>query len=282
MTRILHLSDTHFGTVKPALRQALLRMAHETRPDVLVLSGDVTQRAQVGQFREAKAFCDELAIPRMLAIPGNHDISLGNPFKRFFNPYGDYRRAFGHDLEPVLQVPGLCVIGVRTTRRFRHKNGQVSSAQINRVASRLREVPAGELRIVVVHQPVHAVRAEDAHDGLRNREAAVRAWADAGADIVLGGHIHLPYVADLSESGASHGDVRRRLWCVQAGTALSSRVRWEAPNSVNLINHQPGDAFCEVGRWDYRLAVPGDAGYSADAPSGAFMQAEVRQLALDR
>lgn len=279
MTRVLHLSDPHFGTVRPEVRQALVRMAAEVRPDVLVLSGDITQRARPGQFSEARAFCDGLAVPHLLTLAGNHDISLLNPFKRLFNPYGDYRRAFGADLEPVLDLPGLCMVGVKTTRRWRHKNGQVSHAQIDRVAARLRVAAPGQLRIVVVHQPIHVVRGEDEHDGLRNREAAIQAWAAAGADLVLGGHIHLPYVADLS---AVLPGIARRLWCVQAGTALSSRVRWEAPNSVNLLVHEPGDRICRLQRWDYRASLPGLAASAAENGAGSFILAQHSDLLLDR
>ena len=276
MTRLLHISDPHFGTVKPEIGQALLQMARDVRPDVLILSGDITQRAHATQFSEARAFCDQLAVPHVLTLPGNHDISLLNPFKRLFNPYGDYRRAFGDDLQPVLDIPGACVIGVKTTRRWRHKNGQVSSAQIDKVADRLRRADPAQLRVVVVHQPIHVVRGEDEHDGLRNRQAAARAWSAAGAELVLGGHIHLPYTADLS---LALSDMPRRTWCVQAGTALSSRVRWEAPNSVNLLQHEPGDSMCHLERWDYRAAQPG--GTEAHG-GGIFLMAQRSELALDR
>ncbi len=98
------------------------------------------------------------------------------------------------------------------------------------------------------------MRAEDEHDRLRGWEAAVRAWSAAGADLVLGGHIHLPYVCELSSRVAG---LARRIWCVQAGTALSSRVRWEAPNSVNLVRYDPASAplQCQLERWDYQAVA---------------------------
>ena len=250
MTSLLQISDPHFGTVRPAVMEALVALAGQQRPDVLVLSGDITQRARVSQFSQARAFCDRLAIPHMLAIPGNHDISLFNPYQRFFTPYARYLRAFGPALEPSLSTPMLNISCVKTTRRWRHTNGEVSSAQIKRVVAELERSDSAQLRIVVVHQPVHVTRAKDAHDRLRGCEPAIHAWAKAGADILMGGHIHLPYSCDLSSRLPG---IARRLWCVQAGTALSSRVREGIPNSVNLLrfdsNVQP--VSCLLERWDY-------------------------------
>jgi len=248
MTRLLQLSDPHFGTVQPAVAEALVQMAHAERPDVLVLSGDITQRARAWQFSDARAFCDRLAIPAMLALPGNHDIPLFNLWQRLASPYAGYLRAFGPDLEASLQTSAFCLIGVKTTRRWRHKNGEMSAAQVARVAGELQRAAPGRLRVVVVHQPVVVLRPEDEHDRLRGWEPAVRAWAAAGADIVMGGHIHLPYVCELSSQVPG---LARRMWCVQAGTALSSRVRREAPNSVNLIRYGAGQETCLVERWDY-------------------------------
>ena len=251
MSVLLQISDPHFGTVRPAVAEALVWLAGHQRPDVLVLSGDITQRARSSQFSQARAFCDRLAIPRMLAIPGNHDISLFNPYQRLVTPYARFLKAFGPTLEPSLSTPALNIIGVKTTRRWRHTNGEVSDAQIARVVAELQRSTPEQLRIVVVHQPVDVAREKDEHDRLRGWQRAVRAWSAAGADIVMGGHIHLPYAADLSGRLAG---LARRLWCVQAGTALSSRVREGIPNSVNLLRYdgtaQP--ASCVLERWDFQ------------------------------
>lgn len=267
MSLVLQISDPHFGTVQPAVAEALVQLAHEQRPDVLVLSGDITQRARPQQFADARAFCDRLAIPAMLALPGNHDIPLFNLWQRAFSPYQSYLGAFGPQIETTLRTAAVRVIGVKTTRRWRHKNGEVSAVQIERVVAELQEAGPGQLRVVVVHQPVMVLRAEDEHDRLRGWEPAVRAWAAAGADIVMGGHIHLPYVCEMSSQLAGLG---RRIWCVQAGTALSTRVRREAPNSVNLLRHEAGQPSCWVERWDHVSA------------SGRFELAHSSELVLDR
>ncbi len=253
MTRLLQISDMHFGTEQPDVVDALRALAHDKKPDVLVVSGDITQRATADQFSRAKAFCDSLNIAQTVSLPGNHDIPLFNLLARVVSPYAAYQRAFGHTLEPQLLTPSLCLLAVNTTRWWRHKNGEVSKAQIERVSQQLSRATAQQLRVVVVHQPVHVLRPQDEHDRLRGWQAAVQAWAAAGADIVMGGHIHLPYVCELSSVVSG---LNRRIWCVQAGTAVSSRIRREAPNSVNFLafDVDTDGLGCRVERWDYQQA----------------------------
>lgn len=133
---------------------------------------------------------------------------------RLTRPYACYAKVFGADLEPVHSSPDLLVVGANTTRQWRHKNGEVSTAQIDRVAKLLTAASPQQLRMVVVHQPMAMTEARDRPDLLRNHSAAPRTWAAAGADLVLGGHIHLPYML------AQHG-LARRLWVVRAATAVS-------------------------------------------------------------
>lgn len=269
MTVLLHLSDTHFGTEQPEVVEALVRLAVRLRPQLVVLSGDITQRARAAQFRAARRFVDRLDAPATLAIPGNHDIPLFNLAARLWAPYANYRRAFGTRLEPVHDADGLLVVCVNTTRAHRHKDGEVDAMQVRRVAERLRRARPEQLRIVVTHQPVHVTRPEDASNLLHGREDALRAWAEAGADLVLGGHIHLPYVQSLA--GTLPG-VSRAPWCVQAGTAVSRRVRDGVPNSVNVIRHDPQawPRECLVERWDHR------------STSGRFELFEATRIALVR
>lgn len=250
MTVVLHISDPHFGTEVQPVVEALSRLAQEHRPGLVILSGDITQRAQQAEFDAAHRFIERLGAPARLVIPGNHDIPLFQIGARLFTPYGRYRRAFGDDLEPVFDDDALLVIGVKTTRRYRHIDGEVSSAQIDRVAGRLQQANPGQLRIVVTHQPVFVTHAEDKENLLHGRDEAIRRWALAGADLILGGHIHRPFVSALHERFT---DFPGRVWAVQAGTALSSRIRHDAGNSVNLIRYA-GTAVprqCTVERWDY-------------------------------
>jgi 3',5'-cyclic AMP phosphodiesterase CpdA len=256
MTTVLHISDTHFGTERPAVMAALLRLARAQAPDVLVVSGDITQRARGAQFAAARTYIDALAVPRSIVLPGNHDIPLFDLAARLFRPYARYASAFGPQLEPELECEDVLVIGVNTTRAARHKHGEVSREQIDRVASRLVRARPAQLRIVVTHHPVLVTRESDVKNLLRGHRQAVDAWTAAGAHLLLGGHIHLPYLRPLAEP---HRDGTACAWVLQAGTAVSSRVRPPAPNSVNLIRYDAlvSPRSCVVEIWSCR-AVPGD------------------------
>lgn len=246
MSVLLQISDTHFGTEQGVVVEALNTLAHQQRPDVVVLSGDITQRARRAQFDAARSFVDRLGAP-VLAVPGNHDIPLFDLWARLHSPYGRYSATFGRDLEPVHRTPELLVVCVNTTRPWRHKHGEVSTLQIDRVARLVELADPAQLRVVVVHQPVAVTRVEDERHRLRGHAAALRRWAEAGVDLVIGGHIHLPYVMPLP-------GLARPMWVVQAGTAVSSRVRDAVPNSVNLLRWGADSApgCCRVEQWDYQ------------------------------
>jgi 3',5'-cyclic AMP phosphodiesterase CpdA len=229
--------------------EALAALCRRERPDLLVLSGDITQRARRAQFHQARAWFDGLSTP-LLAIPGNHDLPLFGLLARLRDPYARHREAFGDELEPVHRSPELLVLGVNTTRWYRHKNGEVSAPQVARVAACLAQALPGQLRLVVVHHPVATLTADESHNLLRGHAAALQRWAAAGADLVMGGHIHLPYVMPLP-------GLSRPMWAVQAGTAVSRRVRDGRPNSVNLLRWGRGapPGCCVVEQWDFAPAM---------------------------
>lgn len=268
MSLVLQISDPHFGTEQPVVVDALVRLARDQAPNLVVVSGDITQRARRRQFRAARAFVDRLGAPATLAIPGNHDIPLFNPVARLFSPYANHCREFGPDLEPVFESDQLVVIALNTTRIYRHKGGDVSAEQIERVARRLEGAAPSQLRIVVTHQPVAVTRLREEVNLLHGRAAAIWRWARAGVDIILGGHIHLPYVLALHEQ---YVGLRRQVWAVQAGTAVSWRVRHDAGNSVNLLRYggvQRNRRYVVVERWDY------------SEPRQSFLPATTKELSF--
>lgn len=267
MSLVLQISDTHFGTEVPAVVDALFEVTRKLTPDLLVLSGDLTQRARPHEFRAARAFMQRIGVPNVVALPGNHDIPLYNLALRAFAPYRNFRRYFGPELEPSFASHDLLVVGVNTTRNWLHKDGHVSDAQIARVAERLRSATPEQLRVVVTHQPIWVSRPRDQKDILRNHEAALDAWSKAGADLILGGHIHLPYSRSLRDTRPV---LPRNVWCVQAGTATSSRVRWDAPNSLNLFRWVKDSGCFTTERWDF------------DVSEGAFARVEQLEMTVDR
>jgi len=264
VTVLLQISDPHFGTEQPPVVEALVALSRQVRPDLLVLSGDITQRARRAQFRQARDWTDRFDAP-LLAVPGNHDLPLFDLLARLRDPYARHREAFGDALEPEYTSPELLVVGVNTTRWYRHKNGEVSLAQIDRVATCLEQAKTGQLRVVVVHHPVAVQTIGESHNLLRGHAAALRRWAAAGADLVMGGHIHLPYTMPLP-------GLVRPMWAVQAGTSVSRRVRDGHPNSVNLLRwgHGAPAGQCAIEQWNF------------DAPTQSFVLAAATCLRPSR
>ena len=264
MSVLLHFSDTHFGTEQPAVVQALKAFAHAMQPELVVLTGDITQRARRAEFAAAATFAQDLGA-KVLALPGNHDIPLFNVTARVFHPYSGFRAAFGAQTEQVYSSSDFLVLCVNTTRAYRHRHGEISPEQIERVAAELERASPKQLRVVAVHQPIDTPYPAELMHRVRGHEQAQRRWAQAGADVVIGGHIHLPYVMALS-------GLARPMWAVQAGTAVSRRVRAGAPNSVNLIRWGVGSpaGVCTVEQWDY------------DAQAQTFVRQKVYDIALAR
>lgn len=227
--RIAHLSDPHFGTVVPAVRDALLAELQSQPPDLILLTGDITQRARRKQFREARAFLDDLPLVPKLSLPGNHDLPLFNLVSRAVNPYGNYRRHICAELEPQFVDDRLVVLCVDATSPLRHKDGHLSDRQITRTASRLAMLDR-PFRIVATHQPLAAVLESDLRNVAHGAARALDQWIAAGADLFLGGHVHLPYCTEVRTA-----DRRQTSVLLQAGTCLSSRIRNGVPNSWNSI-----------------------------------------------
>lgn len=251
MSVLLQVSDAHFGTERGAVVEALVELSHALAPELLIFSGDITQRARASQFQRAARFVERLAPRQMLAVPGNHDIPLFDVATRCVDPYREYRRVFGTNLEPSYEGPDCLVLGVKTTRRYRRVDGEISAEQRTRVASALRGATRRQLRVVVTHQPLAVPRESEIHNVAHGAGLAVGAWAEAGADILLAGHIHLPFVLPLHEATP----LPRPLWAVNAGTAVSSRTRRDAGNSVNVIRIEPALAEaapkCHVEHWAF-------------------------------
>lgn len=246
--RIAHLSDPHFGTVLPSVEQALLSTVRGLAPDLVILSGDITQRARSAQFAAAARFVAAVALP-ILAIPGNHDIPLYNIFGRLLAPYRGFERAFGAELEPTFERNGVQVLGFNSAPRWRHKNGDISPG---RVAQRLRrsESPATSLRIAVFHHPFDYVEAQDCRNLIRRHDELAALLASGRVDLVLGGHIH-DAIARTTEH--RYPDLARPFVIAQAGTALSWRIRYRTPNTFNLITLQAEPGAMAVERWDCDL-----------------------------
>lgn len=211
MRTLAHLSDLHFGRADPAVLEPLRRRLESLAPDLVVISGDLTQRARACQFREARAYLDTLPKPQVV-VPGNHDVPLYNPLARFLRPLAGYRRIVAEDPEPGFFDDEIAVMGINTARSFVFKGGRVSEAQLARVREALRRVADGRIRILVSHHPF----------------MAIEALARCGVDLFLSGHRH------ATRSGEAPRLAGRSALVIEAGTATSRRTR-EEPNSFNLL-----------------------------------------------
>ncbi len=283
---LLHLSDPHFGTERPAVVSSLLTWVKEiARPDVVVVSGDLTQRATADQFAQVKTFVQALRAEHVLTMVGNHDVPLFDWWARWKNPYGRYRRALGDALEATFESPELLLLTLNTTRWWRHKHGELSRQQIEDTSARLRNAKPEQLRVVVTHQPCAVPCDTERNNLVRGAEAALVAWSTAGADLVLGGHIHWPAVIPF-EPALRHA--ARRAWVVLAGTAVSSRIRRDDGNSCNLIHWDTVAGRCEVERWDFvdetpDVVAPTSALARLDHPERrAWQRVSVESLDVDR
>lgn len=231
MTTIVHLSDTHFGTEVPMVVEAALRAVRALRPDAVVVSGDITQRARRREFRRASGFMAALPACPKIIIPGNHDIPLFNVFARLLAPYANYEYAFG-PCESAWCNEEVRIVGFNSTDRMRHTRGALASSAI---ASRMAPMPAtdGSLLIACLHQPLHTAWAEDRPEILIDASRIARDFSERSVDLALSGHVHVPLATTTRGVFPALG---RHFVLAGAGTAVSHRTRPGAPNSFNVVH----------------------------------------------
>lgn len=247
MRKIAHLSDLHFGRTDDAVLPALVAAVCEARPDVVVVSGDLTQRARRREFRAARDFLARLAFPKVI-VPGNHDVPLYNVYMRAFHPLSRFRRLIGGEAAPFLADDEIAIVGVNTARSLSFKDGRINREQVADVCRRLLPVSERVTRIVVSHHPFHGTTTRPASDLVGRASMAMAGFAGCRIDLVLSGHLHTGHAA-LSERLYANAGYSALL--VQAGTATSIRRRGE-PNSFNVIVVDRPHVTVERWSWDER------------------------------
>ena len=248
MTRLVHLSDLHFGAHDEALVEAVEWHADALKPDLIVISGDFTQRARTEQFREACEFLERLRDRghEVIGVPGNHDVPLYDVLRRFLSPLTRYRRFIDETLCPFIELPGIAVLGINTARSLTFKDGRINQSQVEFIQETFARTPADAVRILVTHHPLFALKVGEAQErAIGRQELALDAIQDAGVDMLLAGHNHHASAQDASELVTRVGGAL----VIQAGTATSTRVR-EQEQSFNTIDIADGSAAIIVNGWN--------------------------------
>ena len=245
MKTVVHLSDVHFGRTDDAVVTAIIPLVHSLAPTVVVVSGDLTQRAKPDEFRAARRFLDQLPKPQVV-VPGNHDVPLYNVFQRFGTPLRKYKRFITEDLAPFYADAEIAVAGVNTARSLTFKDGRINEAQMQQLHDRLAPLDDNMTKFVVTHHPFDLPEGFREGDLVGRADEAMEFFLRAGADVLLSGHLHTSHVTDTATRYPVNG---RSALVVQAGTATSTRGRGET-NSFNVIRAD-GD-WLDVERWAWQ------------------------------
>jgi 3',5'-cyclic AMP phosphodiesterase CpdA len=245
MRTIIHLSDLHFGRTDEALLTPLASAIAKLRPNLIAVSGDLTQRARTAEFQAARAFLDRLPKPQII-VPGNHDVPLHNVFSRFIGPLTKYLRHITADLEPFYIDEEIAALGINTARSLTFKRGRINSKQIEHAKERLCTLDPKIIKVIVTHHPFDLPDGRAANKRLGRAGLAMEMVRACRCDLLLAGHLHVSDAGSVAMHtlGGSHDAI-----VVQAGTATSTRGRGEI-NSFNAIRVEANRI--EVQRFGWR------------------------------
>lgn len=252
MRRLLHISDIHFG--RPHLSElsdAILAFVEERRPDLVVVSGDLTQRAKPREFRQARAFVDRLSAPT-ICVPGNHDVPMYRFWERVFSPYGAYRKHFAEDMEPLFRDDELYVVGINTAFGWTIDSGRITRRQLERLAMQFEQAPDDLLKIVVAHHHLVPPRRFGTQKVTRRAAEAVDLFSEAGVDLILSGHLHQSFIANTEEF---YPKERPPVVILHSGTTTSNRGRGSEKDKNTCYWIELGRELIKVSllRWEPSL-----------------------------
>lgn len=251
MRTLAHLSDLHFGTEVPEIATALLADVRAHAPSLVVISGDLTQRARRRQFDAARDYLARLPQPQ-LVVPGNHDVPLYDVARRFLAPLTRYRRAISPEPDPTFRDDEILVVGLNTARSFTWKNGRISIAQIDALQHRLDD-GGRRVKIVVTHHPFLPPPGDAGIDLVGRAARAITVLDACNVDLLLAGHLHQGYAGDIR---TRYPAARRAMVAIQAGTAISRRMRRGEANAYNLLVVERKRITIDVRAWDGHAFAP--------------------------
>jgi 3',5'-cyclic AMP phosphodiesterase CpdA len=250
MRTLVHLSDLHFGRIDQTLIGPLVDVIEQLQPDLIAVSGDLTQRARREQFQAARAFLSALPVPQIV-VPGNHDVPLYNVPARFLHGLRRYRRYISADLEPFYADSEVVVLGLNTARSLTFKGGRINTAQIAHTQERLRPFGDEVIKIIVTHHPFDLPEQYARQALVGHAQMAMERWSGSRIDVFLAGHLHISHAGPTSLRINRSG---RSAILVQAGTATSTRNRGEV-NAFNVIRIQPPEIIVERFTWQQERQI---------------------------
>ncbi|QGJ68754.1 Metallophosphoesterase [Planctomycetales bacterium 10988] len=282
MLKILHFSDLHFGPpYLPHIGKAFLEIAPEIEADVLVCSGDFTQRAKEEQFQDAQGFLQKLPKLPLIVVPGNHDVPLYRVIERFNTPLDLYKKYISKDLDDVVEVPGATFVALNSTSPRRAiSNGRIHRDQLLFTKSAFDEAPEENIRILVAHHHFCPAPDFEKDQVMPQAKRAINMFSQLGVELILGGHLHRAYIGNSLD--VYPGKFRNRgIIIVQCGTTTSRRGRGREreKNSFNVI--QIDDQTVHVAHYMYfneRETFAPISRHIFPRPGHAFLEGEVPML----
>jgi len=282
---LMHLSDVHAGPpFDPHLAAQVVREAQALRPDLVILSGDFVQRADIQrQWKTIKAFLTELPEPR-LYVPGNHDVPLFNPFQRLFKPLEVYKRELTAEINPVFTWPGLVVVGGNSAHGATIDGGKVDKEQLATLERTFKQQPSGTCRVAVLHHHVINPPGAEGRRKIQNADAVVQLFDRCEVDLLLCGHVHISYVGTTLDVLPN---LQRGTIICQSGTTTSRRGkgRERGKNSYNVI--EIDEHAIRIGQHLYlddigRFACVGEHIFPKRSSGAYLLPREEQVIAADR
>jgi 3',5'-cyclic AMP phosphodiesterase CpdA len=245
--RLLHVSDLHVGTHEDGeIERALGRLVERLEPEIVVASGDLAHRGRRAQLERAATLLRSLG-PPVLAVPGNHDLPYTPT--RLVRPWAEFERVW-ETTEPTASSPALHVVGLNSARPFRQQGGALSRAQLERAAERLAAAEAGALRVAVLHHhligaPWRAARKRP----VSHRNRVLRTLVDAGADLILAGHIHQAAVSERHDFEVVGDEARTAVVAIAPGLGQPRPHRLGEARGLHLHEADADAIVVRTFRW---------------------------------
>jgi 3',5'-cyclic AMP phosphodiesterase CpdA len=246
-TRILHLSDLHFGTREdPEIERAVASLTERVEPELIVASGDLTHRGRRDQHERAATFLRSFRLP-LVVVPGNHDIPYRFP-ARFTRTFDEFERLW-ETTEPVYRSPQLFALGLNSVRAWRHQSGGVRASQLQRAAELLAGAPDGALRIVALHHHLLGAPWRSSKKPVARRNHVLAALVDAGAELILAGHIHQAAISERREFEVVVGGERAVTVAIAPGLGQPRPNRRGEARGLHVYEVEDGEIAVETYIW---------------------------------